>query len=135
MSETFDEWVHSLHKHEDTELAAGTLEFLRELYDAAGPMRGDELEVALVARKMDLARQGIELLLADLRRTTDLREPNIELRVDDGVIIASYNGSYTAPPLYSLRAPEAICEIAENLRDHVVEALWTVWPLCPAHQV
>jgi hypothetical protein len=27
--------------------------------------------------------------------------------------------------------PEIICDVADNLRDHVVDDLCTLWPLCP----
>jgi hypothetical protein len=141
MTPSFDEWVNSVHLPDDLgpddsgDLAPGAMEFLREVYTRLDAVSSDELLAACHERQMDLARRGIELLLADVRRTTDLPNPKVKLRREDGMLIASYKGSYNAPALRSMTAPEAICEIAENLRDHIIEDLWAAWPLCPAHQV
>jgi hypothetical protein len=135
----FDSWVAALHLDEPDEGGdvgmplPGRIEFLREIFDAHGPVPPTALGAAWSDREVQLARRGVELFTADLRRTTALA-PSIEVRVlNDGVITVTYNGNYQAPALFSIRDPEAICEVAENLRDHVVDDLWTVWPSCPQH--
>jgi hypothetical protein len=138
---SFDDWVKSVHLPDDIgpddsgDLPVGAIDFLREVYDGQGAVSRDDLLTACRKRQMDLARRAIELLLADVQRTTELPNPKVKLRLDDGILIASYKGSYNAPVLRSIRAPEAICEVTENLRDHIIEDLWAAWPLCPAHQV
>ncbi len=49
------------------------------------------------------------------------------------LLVVSFNDNYQTPAMFSISAPEAICEVAENLRDHVMDQIWTVWPVCPAH--
>lgn len=99
------------------------------------PSPDEDLDTADQGRKLQLARRAIDLFLADVRRTTDLPNPKVKLRLEEGIVIASYKGSYNAPALRSMTVPEAICEVTENLRDHIIEDLWQAWPLCPEHQV
>ncbi len=135
----FEAWVDSLHLQEPDEggdigeVAAGTMQFLREVFDKhRGPAPLEVLRQARNDREMALAHRGVELFSADLHRTTSLT-PDIAIwrREDDGTLVVSYNGNYSTPALMSIRAPEALCEVADNLRNHVVDDLWTVWPLCP----
>jgi hypothetical protein len=112
---------------------SGHMEFLREVFDAHGPVPPTALAAEWSGRELQLARRAVDLFVADLRRTTALA-PSIEVRVlDGGVTAVTYNGNYQTPALLSIREPEAICEVADNLRDHVVDDLWAVWPRCPAH--
>jgi hypothetical protein len=141
MAPSFDEWATSVQLPDDLvlnaagDLALGAIEFLREIFDGQGAVSSAELLRACQERQIRLARWGIELFMADVRRTTDLPNRRLELRWQDDVLVASYEGSYNAPALQSIREPEAICEIAENLRDEVVEDLWAAWPVCRAHHV
>jgi hypothetical protein len=139
MTPAFDEWVKSLRDNEDSsdpgELAVGTADFLRELYDSNGAMSLDDVVDARDERLLSLARTAVDLLVADIRHTTDLQTPKFKIRLEEGTVIVSYKGSYNAPALRSLRPPEAICEVVENVRDHIMDDLWAAWPLCPVHQV
>ena len=121
-------------------LSAGGMDFFREVFARSGPVSNDELRVMWHGREMQLARRAVPLIVVDIRSTTDLH-PHIEVRSVDigadwgqtsqpGVTAITYNGGYTTV-LLAIRMPEIICDIADNLRDHVVDDLCTVWPLCP----
>jgi hypothetical protein len=135
----FDNWIESLHLNEPDEGGqvgtepAGRMDFLREVFDThGGPVPTAMLRAAWRERGMQLITRAVDLVESDLRRTTTLT-PLIEMcTLDDGLIALTYNGGYQTPVLFSIRAPEAICEVADNLRDQVVDDLWTVWPTCPA---
>ncbi len=140
MDADFDAWVESLHLDEPDEggdvgtLSPGTLEFFREMFDAScGPVSTSTLDSAWKQRELELAAHAVVLITADLRRTTQL-DPDIAVRsLDDGITAVTYNGNYQAPALFAIRDPEATCEVADNLRDHIVEDLWSPWPTCAAH--
>ena len=141
----FDEWTASLHLNEPDQGGqvgkepAGRMDFLREVFDAhGGPVPHAALNTAWRERELQLIAHAIALVEADLRRTTTLT-PLIEIRtLDDDVVAVTYNGSYQTPVLRSIRDPEAICEVADNIRDQVVDELlwsnhdepWRAWPLC-----
>ena len=80
----------------------------------------------------ELVARAVALVDADIRHTTSLDPVIRVVELDDGVIAATYDGSYQAPAVFSIREPESICEVADNLQVHVVDELWTVWPVCPA---
>lgn len=110
----------------------GTMEFLREIFDERGPVSTAAVSAAWRERALALTRTGVELFRADLERTSGVR-PVIDVWWSDelNTPVAEYYSNYTTPPLISIRAPEAICEVADNLRDHAVEDLWRGWPECP----
>ena len=140
MDSDFEAWVESLHLDEPDEggdvgtLSPGTLDFFREIFDASGgPVSTSILDAAWKQRALELAVHAVALITADLRRTTQL-DPDIEVRsLDDDVIAVTYNADYQAPGLFAIRDPEATCEVADNLRDHIVEDLWSPWPTCAVH--
>jgi len=70
---------------------------------------------------------------ADIRATTRIPAPDIDVLMHGDLLVVSFNDNYQTPAMFSISAPEAICEVAENLRDHVMDQIWTVWPVCPAH--
>lgn len=136
MTQEFNEWVESITTDDDdgtAQLAVGAIEFFREVFDERGPVSVDELPDAWSARELTLAHEAAELVAADIRATTNISSPNIVVRREGHLLIVSYNGNYQTPPMFSLRAPESICDAAENLRDHVMDEVWTVWPACPTH--
>src|SRR3954470_14202192 len=111
------------------------MDFFREVFTRSGPVSSDELRVMWQAREMELARRAVRLIVADIRSTTDL-DPHIEVRTVDlgadwgqtskpGVTAISYNGGYATVPL-AIRMPEIIYDVADNLRDHVVDDLRNV---------
>jgi hypothetical protein len=137
MNSDFDAWVASLHFGDAGNVGTpspGTMEFFREIFDATGgPVPTSALSAAWKQRELTLARHAVTLIAADLHRTTQL-DPTIEVRsLDDDVTAVTYNGNFQAPSLFAIREPEATCEVAENLRDHIVEDLWSPWPTCPKH--
>lgn len=135
MAQGFKQWVDSITEDADEGtggLAMGAIDFFREVFDERGPVPVDELSGLWSERELTLAREAVNLVAADIRATTIL-SPSIEVRRKDDLLIVSFNGNYQSPPMLSMRAPESICEVAENLRDHVMDEVWTVWPACPTH--
>lgn len=143
MSTTFEEWLSSLRLDEPDEggqvgtPVPGMTDFLREVFDHEGPVSRSELTILRRLREVELAERAVPLVIADIRGTTDLA-PHIEVRSIDygaewglrGVTAITFDGSYTTGAL-ALRTPEIVCDIADNVRDHVVDELCTVWPVCP----
>ncbi len=137
MSTEFEAWVASLHLDEPDAGGQrgvpvdGSEEFLRAMFADHGPVAAAELARLARDLRLALARHAAELVARDVRATTDL-EPVIEVRLlDDEIVAVTFDGSYQTPSLFALREPESICEVADNLRDHVFDALWAVWPCCP----
>jgi hypothetical protein len=136
MAQDFQEWVDSITNDGDDdtgELAAGAFEIFRDVFDERGPVCADEVSKVWQAREFALAREAADLVAADIRATTEIDSCVIDVRREDELLIVSFKGNYQTPAMFSLRAPEAICEVAENLRDHVMGEVWTVWPACPEH--
>lgn len=145
VSMTFDEWMSTLRLDEPDEggevgtASPGMTDFLREVFHDHGAVSSGELSVLVQNRELELAERVVPLLIADIRRTTDL-DPHIEVRTinvgaDWGqpaarVTAVTFDGSFSTVPL-ALRMPEIICDIADNVRDQVIDELCTVWPVCP----
>lgn len=137
MTQEFNEWVEAITTNDDDDdtgqQAVGAIEFFREVFDERGPVSADELSDAWSTRELTLARRAADLVAADIRATTNISSPNIVVRRVGRLLIVSYDGNYRTPTMFSMRAPESICEVAENLRDHVMDEVWTAWPACPTH--
>jgi hypothetical protein len=138
VDDEFAAWVRGLELQDDQdpgEPAVGAMDFLHRIFVTSGPIPREEVDAAARELQLDLVQRGVALFADDVLRTTTLT-PQIEpRRLDDGTLVVSYDGNHSGPALWSMRAPEAICEVADNLRDHVVEDAWTVWPVCPNHGV
>jgi hypothetical protein len=140
MDSEFEAWIENLHLDEPDDggdvgtLSSGTLAFLEEIFVASGgPVSPSALSSAWKQRELELAAHAVALITADLRRTTQL-DPVIAVRsLDDGVTAVTYNGNFQTPSLSAIRDPEATCEVADNLRDHIVDDLWSPWPTCTVH--
>jgi hypothetical protein len=112
----------------------GADRLLRQVFDRLGPISVDELRREVNQEAMGLARTAADRVRHDVQATIDAH-PVIEVRDDDDYgPIVSYNGGYTTAPFQSLRHPEATCEIADYLQGEIVQDVWAVWPICPAHQ-
>jgi hypothetical protein len=96
----------------------------------------DRLRLRWKAREMELAEHAAALIGSDVRRTTQLN-PELKALVwhENGAIAISYNRGFTTPAFFAIRAPEAVCEAADNLQTEVMHDLWTMWPMCPTHDV
>jgi hypothetical protein len=135
----FDAWVASLgfDEPEDPEhpgeRPVGLLEFLHTVFDTYGAVELSELD-RIAGEWVDrLAHEAVELFVADLRRPS-WQNPTIVIGLDEyGSLQITYNGNWSTPATIALRAPETICEIADNLRDHAVDVFQAAWPLCPTH--
>lgn len=143
MNSDFDTWVGSLGLDEPDEFGhvgrppPGRMEFFRETFDAnGGPVPLSALKEAWKQREIELAEHAAALVIADLRRTTELN-PNIEVRSLDfdglAVTAVTYDDNFKTPVLFSIRNPEATCEVADNLLDHIMMDLCSPWPTCPTH--
>jgi hypothetical protein len=136
VDDEFAAWVRGLELHDDQdpgELAPGMMDFLNRIFVTRGPLPREDVDAAAREVEMNLGRRAIALVAEDVRRTTALT-PQIEpRRLDDGTLVLSYDGNHSGTALWSMSAPHAICEVADNLRDHVVDDVWTGWPVCPDH--
>jgi hypothetical protein len=139
MSSEFDDWITSLGLGQPDEGGdvgvppVGRHDFFQEMFDAhGGPVPHAELRTAWAEREMSLIVHAVELVKVDLSQTTDLSPVIVTLTLPDGVIAVTYNGSYETPVVFAIRDPEATCEVADYLRNQIVEDLWTVWPTCPS---
>lgn len=114
------------------ELGVGAVDFFGEVYTRhGGPVPQAVLREDWVQRELELMRAAAALVIQDVRRTTDL-DPRIEVKlVQDGIPAVTFNGGYGTPALMSIRNPEATCEVADNIRDEVVDELGAAWPVCP----
>jgi len=134
----FEAWLDSLHLQDSDpggdvgQLAPGAMEVLRDLFDQRGPISREEVNRAGHQLQTAHADRSVNLLRADIRRTTTLTPDIAVWRHEDGSLVVSYNGNYSAPAFMSMREPEAVCEVADGLRADVIDDLWTVWPQCTA---
>jgi hypothetical protein len=83
---------------------------------------------------LELATDNVEVVLADVRRTTGF-QPNVTVDSYMSVVRIAYGRNYTTPSVHADSNPEALAETADYLQDHVVEDLWSPWPVCPVHDV
>jgi hypothetical protein len=140
VTDNFEAWLDSLHLQDPDpggdvgQLAPGAREVLRDLLDQRGPIPREEVDRVGQELETALAERAVSLVSADIRSTTDLTPDIAVWRDEDGSLVVSYNGNYSEPAFTSMREPEAICDVADNLRDHVMDDLWTVWPQCPTDE-
>ncbi|UQX89247.1 hypothetical protein M6D93_04395 [Jatrophihabitans telluris] len=136
MTDGFDVWIASFDLHDEDDPGTppeGLPEFLRATFDTHGAVSRDEVRRLYYERESELAHKAVALFVADVERTSTFN-PSINIRRDEhGTLIVSYNGNYSTPATLAIRAPETICEVADNLRDHVVDDLSAAWPVCPTH--
>ena len=108
----------SSNDDEPGEFAVGLLDLLRVIFDTYGATSRTRVENLFRAKEDELAAMAVELFLADLRSTTSL-EPRIDIwrrnDQDFETLVVSYDGNYVTQAFFSVRAPEAICELADNL--------------------
>ena len=136
MAQDFATWFASLQDPADDgsgELGAGCMDVLRATFDAHGPVSRETLDEIGAANEVRLARDAVALFRADVEHTLGLNPPITMWRNEDRTLVIAYNGNYTVPVFFACRAPEAVCEVADNLRDHVVDHLSAAWPVCPLH--
>ncbi len=88
-----------------------------------------------ISDQLKLAEANVEVVLADVQRTTDLR-PRVTVDAYRSVARIAYANGWTTPSVRATSNPEALIETAEYLKDLVVEDEgWTPWPLCPVHEI
>jgi hypothetical protein len=118
-------------------LSVGLVDFTRSIFRERGAISPSEFEQAYNDRQLELARQAVDMVEADVRRTAGIGEMRFDVglkEIDDDVnLVISYGGSFQTPVMFSLRHPESTVEVADNLQDHVVELLHRAWPVCGAH--
>ena len=136
MAQDFATWFATLQDPADDgsgELGAGCMDVLRATFDAHGPVGRETLDEIGEANEVQLARDAVALFRADVEHTLGLNPPITMGRNDERTLVIAYNGNYTVPVFFACRAPEAVCKVADNLRDHVVDYLSAAWPVCPIH--
>jgi hypothetical protein len=137
VSSDFDQWFSITSPKDELDpggyYPASWTRFFHEMFDRHGPLTREEFDVEWHRRRIELARDGVARALPDVLTTTALK-PSIEVRWDpEFELIIAVDEGYQTPVMESMYAPEATCEVAEYIRDWVVEELWNVWPLCHDH--
>jgi hypothetical protein len=94
----------------------------------------DRWPVRDISDQLELARENVEVVLADLHRTTGI-QPNVTVDSYVSAVRIAYGTSYTTPSVQTDSNPHALAETADYLQDHVTEDLWSPWPVCPVHDV
>ena len=132
----FDEWLVAV----DLDAPAAANPQVRTwawlFYEEHGPLDPVMVRLALDLRTIELLEWAMELVRADVAATTSLH-PRLEIRTESwgagDIVFAAYNGSYRSGAGWPFAERDLLVELADYLRDHVVEDLWRAWPLCPAH--
>jgi hypothetical protein len=84
--------------------------------------------------QVKLAKENVELVLADVRRTTDI-EPVVVVDAYRSVVRIAWWGC-TTPSVRARSNPEALVETADYLKDQIVEEEgWSPSPVCPIHGI
>lgn len=94
----------------------------------------DDWPVRNIGDQLDLARANVEVVLGDVHRTVGL-QPNVTVDSYMSVVRIAYGPNYKTPSVHATSNPNALSETADYLQDHVIEDLWTPWPVCPVHDV
>lgn len=94
----------------------------------------DDWPVPGIGDQLELVKANVETVLRDVERTTDLR-PNVTVDSYMSIVMIAYGRSSTTPSVLAIANPEALAETADYLQDHIVEDLWSPWPVCPLHDV
>lgn len=79
-----------------------------------------------------LVRENVQVVLGDVERTTGLHA-SVTVDTYMNSVRISYGSSYTTPSVLAASNPDALAETADYLQSHVVEDIWSAWPLCPIH--
>lgn len=138
MTADFDAWLRALYGPHEGEadpgdVVAGAMDLLRATFDGRGPLDRAEVDRVFQTVAMNLVQEAVSLFKADVTHTLNL-QPSIEVYWhESGTLVVSWDGNYTTPAFHSMRAPEATCEVADNLQVHVVDDVGAAWPLCPTH--
>jgi hypothetical protein len=90
------------------------------------------LEDAMRLVNQDMAATGI-------RHPCHLRVYDDELTLSGNAYAETWDG-WTAPaqgiyPVSGADPVQALVEVAEDAQDALMHALWSVWPVCPAHRL
>jgi hypothetical protein len=104
------------------------------VFEAPESWEGDPANwpVKDISDQVKLAEENVEVVLADVHRTTDSR-PRVVVDAYRGVVRIS---GWTTPSVTAKSNPEALVETAEFLKEQVVEEEgWSPWPVCPVHEI
>lgn len=107
------------------------------IYQPPDSWEGDPADwpVKDISDQLKLAEVNVEVVLADIQRTTDLR-PRVTVDAFRSVVRITYANGWTTPSVRATSNPEALIETADYLKDLIVEDEgWTPWPLCPVHEI
>lgn len=117
VADDFDAWVRSL----PGTVSAEGMVFLREVFDAHGPVSIEEAERIGHEHQAALARVAVGLVGHDITTTTDQEAPPFEYRDDDAGFRLAYWGRFATTTLSALTQPEVTVEVADFMQDEVME--------------
>jgi hypothetical protein len=122
MVEGFQDWVSSLiprDRVDPAEPGASATAFLREIFDEHRALTPEDVQRRARERQIELAREAVGLVSADIRSTTDLEPPPFEYRLDGGAPRIAYWGRYAPSPIIEFTAPGVICEVSDFMQDEI----------------
>ena len=120
---TFERWMQEVSHNSDAPpndpgtVSAGWRRWLYRFFEARGPVAKEAVMRAAMEHQVALANEAVAVVLADLRRTTELR-PQVEVDVwMESSIRISIDGGFTAPSMWEVDQPEAFAEVADTSRN------------------
>jgi hypothetical protein len=85
-------------------------------------------------RRLQFAREAVELVAADVGAGTRLPPPSSGFRIEeDGAIRVAYWGQFATMTLMGVTREELLVEVADFMQDEVIEDLHSPWPVCHIH--
>lgn len=134
----FERWLGEISFNVDDpgHRARSWLPWLRDFYDAHGPVPPDVVTAAAAERYLKLARRCVDTVLADLDRTSGVC-PVIEVDIfESRWVRITVDGSYTQPSMEAIDEARALAEVADYLQEQLVwhPSLGSVWPVCGTHE-
>jgi hypothetical protein len=129
MSTGFDDWAASLWASQSD----GSRAVLRQIFDEHGPISPDQVQRVVRDRQLKMARDAFALVAHDIAATTNTEPPPFEYKGEAGCIRLAYGRCEASMPVFGLAQAEVAIEVADFMRDEVVEHLWAVWPECHGH--
>ena len=109
--------------------------WLHEIFETEGPLRGSALWARAHAAKERVATAACERVAADVTHSTG-RSVTVQAVTSGYSIRIACEGAFSnhdSGGFFSIDAEQAAVEVADTVRDILVEEWWTLWPQCHEH--
>ena len=112
------------------------LAWFRQLHDTAGPLTGEALWTAAASHQLELAKDAVLAVYADISATITERALTIAPEVSGFVVRISCDGSFSdhdGGRMLAFGKAKALLEVAATVQDLLMDKYWIAWPECPQH--